>query len=592
MSAPAKDCGSLLLQVHDLTLQLEEVREALRAIRMGEVDAVVVRSGDQERIFTLKDADQIYRCLIEAMSEGALVLDPGHIILYCNRRFADMVGTPLEKVIGAPLGGFIAPSDAGPFSRLFEAGCRHGHSRGDLSLTGEVRVLVSISRIPSEDVEGACVALVTDISALRETQAALEKARDELESKVADRTHELLEANAILAEADQRKDEFLAMLAHELRNPLAPIRTATQVLKLKSAGITEMQVPLSMIERQAQHLARLVDDLLDASRLAQGKITLKRRPVDLAPIIAQVVENHRPVAEQQRHALTLSLPSHPLRVDGDEVRLTQVFSNLVNNAIKYTPSGGRISITVRDNGSEADIAVRDNGIGLAQKELPHIFGLFAQVTQGLDRSYGGLGIGLSLVKSLTEMHGGRVEAHSAGLDQGSEFIIHLPLLPAQTNRAENLSPTPSPPAPPRHDLRLLVVDDNHDAAESMAELLVLEGYTTRMAHDGFTAMETYRDYAPNVVVLDIGLPEIDGFEVARRIREERDEPAPTLIAMTGYGQSGHRERALSDGLFDHYLVKPVCVDVLLGLLDALKSGGAAQARGIVGRALARPDRPA
>ena len=421
----------LMLQIHDLSLQIEEARETLRAIRGGEIDALVVKLEDQERIFTLKSADHVYRSLVENMSEGALVIDAGGIILYCNKCFAGMVHTSLEKTIGARISDFIQLTDAEAFTRLIENG-RQGNSKGEISLAakngGQRRILVSVSPIPLEDIRDACVVLMTDVTALRQAQEALERARDELEAKVEERTRELLRANEILAEADRRKDEFLAMLAHELRNPLAPIRTATHVLRIVGAEASELQIPLAMIERQSQHLARLVDDLLDISRLTRGKITLRKEPIDLVSIIKQVVENCRSVADQHQHEVEVNLPPHSLIVEGDDVRLTQVFSNLLSNAIKYTPNGGAISITAAEADGEACIAVKDNGIGLSGDTLPHIFELFVQANQGLDRANGGLGIGLSLVKRLAEMHGGSVEGRSEGPGQGSEFVLRLPLL--------------------------------------------------------------------------------------------------------------------------------------------------------------------
>jgi PAS domain S-box-containing protein len=564
--------NALLLQIHDLSLRLEEAQEALRAIRQGEVDALVVKHGADERIYTLKDADYVYRSFIEHMSEGALVVGTGHTILYSNQRFADLVQVALEKVIGAGMDEFIAADDRPGFVRLLEQG-RRGHARGELGLAagGEtpLRVLVSVSPAPQEEIADAGLVLVTDVTALRQAQEDLRQAHDELEAKVAERTSELRRANAALAEADRRKDEFLAMLAHELRNPLAPIRNASRVLRLKGPRIPEFQAPLGMIERQSQHLARLVDDLLDVSRLTRGKITLRKQPVDLAALVAQVVENHGPAAKQHRHAVTLNLPPRPLRVEGDEVRLTQIFSNLLNNAIKYTPAGGRIQVAAEEAGGEVRVSVRDNGIGMAAGVLPLIFDLFVQVNQGLDRTYGGLGIGLSLVRRLLEMHGGRIEAHSEGLGRGSEFILHLPLLPAAGGR----EPGPAAASPEASDgaLRVLVVDDNRDAAESLAELLALEGFETRLAYDGAATLAACRDLRPDVILLDIGLPGMDGYEIARQLRREYGRNHLVLVAMTGYGQAHYREWAVAAG-FDHYLVKPVGAEALLELLASLTRG--------------------
>jgi len=359
-----------------------------------------------------------------------------------------------------------------------------------------------------------------------------------------------------LAEADRRKDEFLAMLAHELRNPLAPIRNAVHILHRQAPPAPECRRPLEMIERQTQHLARLVDDLLDVSRVTRGKINLQKQPVDLVALAARVVESHRPSASAHRHTVTSTLPPRPLYVEGDEVRLTQVLDNLLNNANKYTPDGGHIWVTVEEQNEEALVSVRDNGIGIAQNDLPGIFDLFAQVNPGIDRARGGLGIGLSLVKRLVDMHSGSVEARSEGSGEGSEFIIRLPLL-APKSESE-------PGSGARTALRVLVVDDNHDAAESMALLANLWGYETRIVHDGRSAVDACRTYRPDAVLLDLGLPGMSGYEVAQRLREIHGDSI-ALFAITGYGQAEDRAHSAAAG-FDDHLVKPIDPDALKTLL--------------------------
>ncbi|BBA37481.1 PAS/PAC sensor hybrid histidine kinase [Methylocaldum marinum] len=368
---------------------------------------------------------------------------------------------------------------------------------------------------------------------------------------------------AELAEADRRKDEFLAMLAHELRNPLAPIRNAVHILHRLVPLLPESQRPLEMIERQTQHLARLVDDLLDVSRVTRGKINLHKLPVDVVALAARVVENHRPSASAHQHTVTSTLPPRPLYVEGDEVRLTQVLDNLLNNANKYTPEGGHIWLTVENGKHEALVSVRDSGIGIAEEDLPGVFDLFSQVDPGIDRARGGLGIGLSLVKRLVEMHGGYVEARSEGHGKGSEFIVHLPLLCATTGPGsvpEGTQPASEAPAP----LRVLVVDDNYDAADSMALLVNLWGHETRVVHDGRCAVEMCLSYRPDIVLLDLGLPGMSGYEVARHLRNEYGDTMG-LFALTGYGQAEDRERSAAAG-FDHHLVKPIDPDTLKTLL--------------------------
>jgi PAS domain S-box-containing protein len=360
---------------------------------------------------------------------------------------------------------------------------------------------------------------------------------------------------AELREADRRKDEFLAMLAHELRNPLAPIRNALHVLKQPAADATMMRQVRDMAERQVQHMARLLDDLLDVSRISRGRIELRRERIDVAAILGRSVEAVRPLVEERRHELTVSLPGGKVEVDADPTRLEQILTNLLNNAAKYTDSGGHIWLSAAQVGGEVALRVRDTGVGIAPDALPHIFDLFVQAERRLDRSsQGGVGIGLTLVKRLVEMHGGRIEASSAGPGQGSEFVVRLPLARPQPPEG-----TPRPAGqeiaadlPPR---RVLVVDDNQDAADSLAVLLRLAGQDVQVAYDGAAALSLARSFRPEVVFLDIGLPGMDGYEVARRLREHLDGQKTVLVAVTGYGQDEDRRRSRDAG-FDFHMVKP------------------------------------
>ncbi len=362
-----------------------------------------------------------------------------------------------------------------------------------------------------------------------------------------------------LQEADRRKDEFLAMLAHELRNPLAPLRNAVGALRLLGPTDLNLQRARDMIERQVLHLTRLVDDLLDVSRITRGKVTLHRESLDLLAVVAGSVETSRPLIEARRHELTVTLPPQPVRVQGDAIRLAQVFANLLNNAAKYTPDGGQIGLTVETAAGEAVVRVRDNGVGIAADLLPHVFDLFTQGDRSLARSEGGLGIGLSMVKRLVELHGGSVQARSDGPGRGSELIVRLPTVRSQEPGARgqgpassSLAPDSCPPAPGR---RVLVVDDNTDAADSLALLLRLSGHDVRTVHDGPTALEVAEAFRPEVVLLDIGLPRMDGYEVARRLRQRDGAKRVLLVAVTGYGQEEDRRRTAEAG-FDAHLVKP------------------------------------
>jgi len=366
------------------------------------------------------------------------------------------------------------------------------------------------------------------------------------------------EARVIAEEATRAKDEFLAMLGHELRNPLAPILTTLQVMKLRASGIFEQE--RALIDRQVRHVVRLVDDLLEVSRIARGKISLDREPVDLGETIARAIELASPLLEQRMHHLTVDVDTG-LTMDGDKMRLAQVFANLLTNAAKYTPSGGSIAVSASRVGDALRVTVKDTGIGMRREMLPIVFDLFVQGRQGLDRSEGGLGLGLSIVKSLVALHQGTVEAHSDGVGKGSEFIVMLPAAAAVVE-AGLVGPAildVARPAPTGR--RVLVVDDNEDAASSLAEALSDLGHVVEVAHDGPAALAKLETFSPDVALLDIGLPLMDGYELARRIRHEPRLSEIRLVSITGYGQPSDKLRAQEAG-FDVHLVKPVELPVI------------------------------
>jgi PAS domain S-box-containing protein len=381
-----------------------------------------------------------------------------------------------------------------------------------------------------------------------------------------------------LREADRRKDEFLATLAHELRNPLAPINNAIGILALRGDAPEVVAQAREVMERQVHQMTRVVEDLMEVSRIGQGKISLERAPVDLANVVATAVETSRPLIEAHRHILTVSLPERPARVEADSARLAQVLSNLLNNAAKYTEDGGRIDLIVEHRPGEAVIRVRDNGIGIAPERLPDIFDMFGQIEDSARRAQGGLGIGLTLARRLVEMQGGRIEAHSAGLGKGSEFVTRLPAL---AEPAAKPAPEPEEEASETsasQQRRVLVVDDNVDSAESMAVLLRIYGHDVRLAHDGEAALEEARSFKPDVMFLDLSLPKMDGYEVARRLRMEPATRDITLVAMTGYGHEEERRRTHEAG-FHLHLVKPVDFDMLKDLLSSLPANRSSNLRG-------------
>ncbi len=369
-----------------------------------------------------------------------------------------------------------------------------------------------------------------------------------------------------LREADRRKDEFLATLAHELRNPLAPMRAAVQFLRVKGPPDPDLQWARDVIDRQTRAMARLIDDLMDVSRINRGKVELRREHVELAKVVQGAVETSRPLIEEMGHELTVTLPPGPVILDADLTRLAQVFLNLLNNAAKYTDRGGRIDLRAELQGSDVVVSVKDTGIGISADKLPTIFEMFSQVEGALSRSQGGLGIGLSLVKSMVEMHGGSVQATSAGLGKGSEFLARLPIVVEKTDArttsddADRTTPTSS--------LRILVVDDNRDAAAGLAKLLNAMGNTVHAAYDGEEAVAAAKVVRPHVVLCDIGLPKLNGYEACRRIKKDAWDGSMLLIAVTGWGQDDDRQKAQEAG-FDQHMVKPVDTLALMKLLAGL-----------------------
>ncbi|MGH8613438.1 MAG: response regulator [Gammaproteobacteria bacterium] len=454
--------------------------------------------------------------------------------------------------------------------------------------TAEGYALGAVDYMPSPVVPEVLRTKVKVFVELDRMRAALAQSHQLLEQRVAERTAELVASNErlqatiterrraeeALKEAGRQKDEFLAMLAHELRNPLAPIRNAVQVLQRLELAEPRLDWGRAVIDRQVGQLTRLVDDLLDVSRLARGQISLKKEPVELRMIVERALETSRPMIEADRHHLSVALPSEPVCLEGDLTRLAQALGNLLNNAAKYTQEGGRIELTAEQAEDQVVLRVRDTGVGIPAETLPYVFDLFTQGDRALDRTQGGLGIGLALVKKLVELHGGQVEASSPGPGQGSEFTLRLP-----THRGPPaLVAAPKEPAAPAARLRILVVDDNADSAESMAMLLDLQGHETRSALDGPAALEAAQVFRPELILLDIGLPGMDGYEVARRLRTQPHMDKTVLVAMTGYGHQRDHLQAKAAG-FNHHLVKPVDPGALQRVLASLTGGEAITAAG-------------
>lgn len=442
-------------------------------------------------------------------------------------------------------------------------------------LRSKVAVFAELHR-KGRELEQANRRLVAEVAERRRAEARLSELNASLDQRVNERTAELNASEAQLREAARRKDEFLATLAHELRNPLAPVRNAIHFLKLRGPATQDVQWATEIVDRQVSLMSRLIDDLMDLSRISQGRIELRRAHVPLEQVLADAVETIQPQIDGAGHKLAVLQPAVKLVVDADRARLAQAFMNLLSNAAKYTDPGGQLEVRVVSEGGHAVISFRDNGIGIAPHRLEQVFEMFSQEEPALARSRGGLGIGLSLTRKLVELHGGSVKASSEGPGKGSLFLVRLPLAVAS-------APT-SPPEPaaapaaalPAGSLRILVADDNADAAETLSLLLESMGHEVRHVLDGEAAVAAVPEFDPQLLLLDIGMPRLNGYETCSRIRALPGGAGRTLVAVTGWGQPQDRERARDAG-FDQHLVKPVDVDRLVNLI-ATKLEGSASTR--------------
>jgi PAS domain S-box-containing protein len=522
-----EEAGCLLheLQVHQIELEMqnEELRRA-----QSELEA------SRARYFDLYDLAPV----------GYFTLSEQGLILEANLAGAGLLGVGRSELVKQPFTRFIFPEDQDTYYRhrkqLFKSGSSQVYDLRMLRADADP-FWVRLEATEAQDADGApvCRAVMSDITA-----------RKQVERK--------------LVEIDRRKDQFLAMLSHELRNPLAPILNAVQLLQLQKSENSVQQKALAIIERQVGQMTRLVSDLMEVSRAISGRIQLCQEPIAVNGIVEHAVETARPLIDRRKHELTVSLPPDPIWLYADASRLEQVVTNLLTNAAKYTEEGGRIWLSVQREGDKAVLRVRDTGIGIAPDFLPHVFDLFTQAERSSDRSQGGLGIGLALAKRLVEMHSGTIEVSSI-LGQGSEFIVSIVVCPPGAKAVK----TPPPPTeitkPAGRALRVLVVDDNVPAADILEMLLQSFGHLVRMAHTGPTALAAALEYRPDVMLLDIGLPELDGFEVAKRIRQDPQLHDIVLVALTGYGEEADRLHSRKAG-FDYYLVKPADFEKVLEIL--------------------------
>lgn len=479
--------------------------------------------------------------------DGIILIDHKGLILDFNHAAESIFGFRRDEIIGKEMAELIIPPEFREKYRLGLARC---------VATGQSSLLNQRMEFPALRSDGTRIDVEVAITNInyRSPPVFTGYVRDITKAK---------QSEAKLKEADRRKDEFLAMLAHELRNPLAPIKNAVHILNLPELKPEEAQNSLAMIERQVQTLVRLVDDLLDVSRIIRDKITLKKENVSIKEIVERALETSTHQIEANGHRLSVSLPTEPVWVHGDLVRLAQVISNLLSNSAKYTERGGRIWLLVEEDDGTVAIRVRDNGSGISPEFLPFIFDLFTQGKRTLSRSQGGMGIGLTLVQKLVQMHGGNVAVHSEGLGKGSEFLVRLPKLSeppgdniSLCNKNTKAVNGGKGPARSLRACRILVVDDNVDSADSLSSLLKASGHTTLCAYDGCTALDLVQKWQPQYCILDIGLPDKNGYEVARELRNNPQTAKMKLLAITGYGQKHDRDRALEAG-FDLHLVKPV-----------------------------------
>ena len=503
---------------------------------------------------------QNFVTVVEESTDFIGMCDTEGTPFFVNRAGLEMVGLDsIEEARRTPVAEFFFPEDQGRImNEFFPRILEEGHGEIDIRFrhfkTGEARWMAyKVSALTDANNKAIGFATVS--------QDVTERKR---------LTDNLARLAADLSEADRRKNEFLATLAHELRNPLAPMSNMLEVLKRSEGDQQLLKRAHDTIERQLDQMVRLVDDLLDLSRITHDRLELRRTEVELSSVIQQAVEVARPLIDAAGHKLTIDLPDEPLYLNADRTRLAQVFGNLLNNSCKYTKPNGTISLSAKRLDSEVLVTLKDNGAGIPQDKLNRVFDMFMQVDRSAERSQSGLGIGLTLVKRLTEMHGGSIEANSDGAGKGSEFVVRLPIESRPT-----FAPQPAPLTEVETHHRILIVDDNRDSADSLAMLLELTGNKTYMAHDGIEAVEAIEKHRPEVVLLDIGLPKLDGHEVCRRVREQPWGKNIVVIALTGWGQDDDRRKSQEAG-FNGHLVKPVDYDKLLELLSTLTTGSGAR----------------
>ena len=524
---------------------------------------LIFRDVTAQRLIEREKANQLLTArllasIVESSNDAIISKSLDGVIQSWNAAAEQLFGYTADEAVGRHISLIIPPERLAEEEQIITSlreGKRIEHYETERVRSDSKHINVSLTISPIKDASGNVV-------------GASKIARDVTERKRME--HDLRRLAVDLSAADRRKNEFLATLAHELRNPLAPMSNMLEVLKRANGDTDILKRAHDTIERQLAQLVRLVDDLLDLNRITHDRLELRRSEVELSSVIQQAVEVARPLIDAAGHKLTIDLPDEPIYLNADRARLAQVFGNLLNNSSKYTEPAGTISLSAQQMDGEVLVKVKDNGAGIPQDKLDSIFDMFMQVDRNSEQSQAGLGIGLTLVKRLTEMHGGSIEAKSAGEGRGSEFVVRLPVLSKPAVVSE-----PAPKIEPEPERSILIVDDNRDSADSLAMLLEITGNKTYMAHDGVEAVAAIEKYRPEVVLLDIGLPRLDGHEVCRRVREQPWGKKIVIIALTGWGQDDDRRKSEEAG-FNGHLVKPVDYDKLLVLLGSLTSRSATQ----------------
>ncbi len=553
---------------------LQNSRSILLARRRAEEELVRAKEALEARTAELGHSLAMIRATLLSIGDAVITTDAQSRVTSMNPVAEELTGWAEVDARGEQLNTvftILDESSREPVESPATRALREGRIVGLANHTILVRKpgderSIDDSAAPIRDDDGNVLGVVLvfrDVTEQRGRQEELQRnARENAELLLA------------LRESDQRKDEFLAMLAHELRNPLAPIANATQFVRALPSSSNEVTWAMNVIERQVHQMTRLVDDLLDVSRISKGRIELRRERLEVMTLVNMAVEACSPLLRDRGHELRLDVPSESIVLDVDPTRMTQVMLNLLTNAAKYMNPGGGIDLSVRCDGDRVEIKVRDNGIGISPDMLAGIFEMFSQEERSLEHSRGGLGIGLTLARRLVEMHGGEIEARSDGRDRGSEFTVLLPL--AAALEPSMLAPPDAPPALlPSVSQRILVVDDNRDAAESLARLLSLLGHEVEVAHDGIAAIEAVPRFAPDLLLLDLGMPRLDGYQAARRIRAMEDGHRVFLVALTGWGQEEDRRRSHEAG-FDEHLTKPVEMAALQQILVRSRACGSAR----------------